>query len=151
MIRLKKGSRSSFSQFQERAWLRKRKEKRKEKAIFRRNIKRLFLISCSAGLVYFSLMIYERWQMDHNSIATEAIIVRVKDESYAVNAYGNSFVNHFYLSYKYKVKGKHYRNLIEVRFEDANQYFDQPPQVGDTIKIRYQKSNPKKAELIKKR
>lgn len=149
MSLFKKGFRSSFSQFQERRLRQKRFQERKQRSIFKRNIKRLFYALLVISFIYIVLIGYERWQFTYNSKTANAVLVNKKSDSYRVNEIGHEYVGHFYLTYKYKVNNKWYRTMVEVRYEELNEYFDVNPKVGDTVKIRYLQGNPKKSEIMK--
>jgi hypothetical protein len=110
----------------------------------------VFVLTIAAVSVYSIITWNQRVALKEKGVHSIAIISKIRHESYRVNELDVRTVDHYYISYTYKVNHKWLHGLSELSRSEYSDYFDERVKVGDTIKVNYIESSPSNVELVKK-
>lgn len=112
-------------------------------------MKWVFILSIIGVGIYFLNQWYFSKELSSKGVITHTIIQTVKHEKYiADESGGGGLVDHYYVSYKFKVKNKWIHSFTEVKSYLRESHLGESPQKGDSIRVRYMPESPERNELL---
>ena len=126
-----------------------RVNKRKEdKAEFLRKMKWLIILGISGVCIYAINQYYFNNRLASKGQITVGIIENIRHERYLANELGGGLVDHYYISYKFKVGKSWIHSITELKSYQYESHLGESPDKGDTIHVRYLPESPEASELI---
>lgn len=131
--------------------LRRKRNQRisEEKAEFRKKMKWIILLSIVGLCLYVLNQWYFNRRLETSGVITYAIIENIRHQSYVADeSGGGGRVDHYYVSYKFKVNNKWIHSFSELKSYEYISHLGETPEIGDTINVRFLASAPKTNKLL---
>ncbi|NQZ38258.1 MAG: hypothetical protein HRT58_21540 [Crocinitomicaceae bacterium] len=107
------------------------------------------ILSIIGICLYFVNQWYFKRTLANNGVTTFAIVENIRHQRYVADeSGGGGQVNHYYVSYKFKVKKEWVHCMTEVKSYLFNSYLGENPKKGDTIQVIFLLESPKTNELL---
>lgn len=120
-----------------------------EKAELLKKMKWVIILSMFGLSLYLLNQWYFNRRLENNGVKTFAIIENIRHQRYiADESGGGGKVDHYYVSFKFKVNKKWIRSFAELKSYMYTSHLGETPEIGDTIYVKFLPDAPKTNKLL---